>query len=59
MLTDILKNMKLTHEATQQLVRGTSNMYWMVAFKIHLFETLLLEESPNRSNSEIRKSFLS
>ena len=49
---------------TQELVRGVSNllganMYWMVAFKIHVVEASLFEETPNRSNSEIWESFLS
>ena len=48
---------------TQELVRGTSNllvanMYWMVAFKIHVFDASLFEETPNRSNSVIWKSLL-
>ena len=41
---------------TQEIVRGTSNllvanMYCMVAFKMHVFDALLFEETPNRSNS--------
>ena len=53
-----------THTAAANFVRGTSNllvanMYWMIAFKIHLFYASLFEETPNRSNSEIWKSFLS
>ena len=49
---------------TQELVRRTSNllvanMYWMIAFKIHIFETSSFEEVPNRDNSEIWESFLS
>ena len=32
-------------------------MYWMVAFKILVFDASLFEETPNRSNSEIWKSF--
>ena len=49
---------------TQELVRGTSNllvanMYWMVAFKIHVFDASLFQEMPNISNSEIWESFLS
>ena len=49
---------------TQELVRGTSNllvakMYWMVAFKIHVFHASLFKETPNRSNSEIWESILS
>ena len=49
---------------TQELVRRTSNllvanMYWMVAFKIHVSDTSLFQETPNRSNSEIWESFLS
>ena len=55
MLTYVLKN---------GIIRGTSNilvvnMYWMVAFKIHVFDASLFEETPNRSSSEIWKSFLS
>ena len=43
---------------THKLVRGTSNllvanMYWMVAFKIHVFDASLFEETPNRSNWEL------
>ena len=49
---------------TQELVRRTSNllvanMYWMVAFKTHVFDASLFEEMPNRNSSEIRESFLS
>ena len=36
-----------------------TNMYWMVAFKIHVFDAPLFEEMPNRSSSEIWESFLS
>ena len=44
------------YQTTQELVRGTSNllvanMYWMVAFKIHVFDASLFEETPNRSSS--------
>ena len=51
-------------QATQELIRETSNilvvnMYWMVAFKIHIFDASLFEETPNGSNSEIWESFLS
>ena len=50
-------------QTTQESVRGTSNlliasMYWMVAFKIHVFDTSLFEETANRSNSQIWESFL-
>ena len=43
---------------TEELVRGTSNllvtlMYWMLAFKIHVFDASLFEETPNKSNFEI------
>ena len=34
-------------------------MNWMVAFRIHVFDTSLFEETPNRSSSEIWESFLS
>ena len=34
------------------------NMYWMLPFKIHVFDALLFEDTPNRGNSEIWKSFL-
>ena len=49
---------------TQELVRGTSNrlvanMYWMIAFKIHVFGASFFEEMLKRSNSEIWESFLS
>ena len=41
-------------QTTQGLVRGASNlfvanMYWMVAFKIHVFDASLFEETPNKS----------
>ena len=34
-------------------------MYWMVAFKIHVSDASLFEETLNRSSSEIWESFLS
>ena len=42
-------------QMTQEIVRGTSNLlvansYCMVAFKMHVFDALLFEETPNRSN---------
>ena len=48
---------------TDELVRGTSNllvanMYWKVAFKIHVFDASLFEETLNGSNSKIWESFL-
>ena len=51
-------------KATQELVRAISNllvgnMYWLVAFKILVFDGSLFEETSNRSNSKIWKSFLS
>ena len=51
-------------QTTEDLVRGASNflvvtMYYMLAFKIHAFDTFLFEETPNISNSENWKSFLS
>ena len=51
-------------QMTQELVRGTSNLlganiYWMVAFKIHVFDPSLFGETPSRGNSEIWESFLS
>ena len=51
-------------QSTQYLVTETSNllvgtMYWMIAFKVHVFDAWLFEETPNRSNSEIWESFLS
>ena len=54
----------LIFQTTQELVRGTSNllvanMYWIVAFKIHVFDPSLFEETPSRGNSEIWESFLS
>ena len=50
-------------QTNQELVRGTpnllvANVYWMVAFKIHVFDASLFEEMPNRSNSEIWESLL-
>ena len=49
-------------QMSQELVRRTSNllvtnMYWMVAFKIYVFDASLFEETPNRSNSEIWNHF--
>ena len=43
---------------TQEYVRATSNllvanMYWVVAFNIHVFDASLFEETPNRISSEI------
>ena len=32
-------------------------MYWMVAFKIHVFNASLFEEMPNRSSSETMDVF--
>ena len=51
-------------QTTQMLVRGTSNLlvaniFWMVAFKIYVFDSYIVEETPNRSNSEIWESLLS
>ena len=50
-------------QMTEELVGGTSNllvtlMYWMLAFKIHVFDASLFEETPNKSNFEIWESFL-
>ena len=47
-----------------QLVRRMSNLFvanmdWMAAFKIHVFDVSLFEETPNRSNSKIWKPILS
>ena len=36
-----------------------ANMDWMAAFKIHVFDVSLFEETPNRSNSKIWKPILS
>ena len=52
---------------THKLVRGTSNllvanMYWMVAFKIHVSDASLLEETPNRhcvKSVQMRRNFWS
>ena len=51
-------------QTTHEIVRGLQNLlvtntYCMVAFKIHVSDASLLEETPNRSNSEIWESFLS
>ena len=40
----------------RELVRGAlnllvANMYWMVAFKTHVFDVSLFVETPIRSNS--------
>ena len=53
----------LIFQRTQELGRGTSNllvvnMYWMVAFKLYVFDTSLFEQTPNRRNSKIWESFL-
>ena len=61
MLTYVLENLTQT---TQELVRGASNLlvaniYWVLAFKIHVFDNSLFEEMTNRSNSEIWELFLS
>ena len=50
-------------QMTEELVRGTSNLLvtlinWMLAFKIHVFDASLFEETPNKSNFEIWESFL-
>ena len=55
MLTYVLENLTQT---TEELVRGASNLlvaniYWVLAFKIHVFDNSLFEEMTNRSNSEI------
>ena len=55
-LTYVLKIVNF--QTTQELVRGTSNLllandYWIVAFKIQVFDASLFEQTPNRSNSEI------
>ena len=51
-------------QTTQELVRVTwnllvANMYWMIAFKIYVFDASLFDETPNGSNSKIWESFLS
>ena len=61
MLTYVLENLTQT---TEELVRGASNLlvaniYWVLAFKIHVFDNSLFEEMTNRSNSEIWELFLS
>ena len=53
-----------TFQTTQELVGVTSNLlvvniYWIVAFKIHVLDSSLFEETPNRSNYEIWEPFLS
>ena len=47
----------LIFQTTQVLVKETSNLlvvniYWMVAFKEHVFDASLFEETRNRGNSE-------
>ena len=61
MLTYVLENLTQT---TEELVRGASNLlvaniYWVLAFKIHVFDNSLFEKMTNRSNSEIWELFLS
>ena len=56
MLTYVLKIVNF--QTTQELVRGRSNLlvaneYWIVAFKIQVFDASLFDQTPNRSNSEI------
>ena len=51
-------------QTTQKWVREMSNnlvgnIYWMVVFKINVFDASLFEETPNRSSLEICQSFLS
>ena len=62
MLTYAFKNVNLSNlsrvsKRDVKPSRGESVM--MVAFKLHVFDALLFEETPDRSNSEIRESFLS
>ena len=52
------ESFKTTQGLGGMLNLSVANMYWIVAFKILVFNTSLLEETPNRSNSEIWKSFL-
>ena len=62
MLTCIFKAVNLSNDS--RVVRKKSNLlvanvYWMVAFKRHVFDASLFEETPSKSNSEIWKLFLS
>ena len=62
MLTCIFKAANLSNDS--RAVRKKSNLlvanvYWMVAFKRHVFDESLFEETPSKSNSEIWKLFLS
>ena len=57
MLTHVLKN--VNYSKTSNGFSTVANMYWTVAFKIHVFDASLFEETPNRSSSEIWESFLS
>ena len=62
MLTYVLKNVNVLK--TEELAGVTSNLlvtnrYWMVAFKIHVFDASLFEQAPNRDKCEIWESFLS
>ena len=64
MLTDLLKNVNYLNDsrvgkrdAKSFSSQHVLNMYWIVAFKIHVFDVSLFEETPNRSSSEVWESF--
>ena len=55
MLTDLLKNVNYLNDsrvgkrdAKSFSSQHVLNMYWIVAFKIHVFDVSLFEETPNR-----------
>ena len=61
-LTYILKNVNYSNDSKvskRDVNLLVANMYCMVAFKIHVFDASLFEETPSRSSSEIWESFLS
>ena len=52
MLTYVFKNENLSKDVRVSAVRGTSNllvanMCWMVAFRIHVFDTSLFDRNAN------------
>ena len=48
-----------TSRVSKRDVFLVANMYWMIAFKIHVSNASSIEGTSNRNNSEIWKSFLS
>ena len=50
------------NQMIQELVRGTSNLivaniYWLAAFKIHVFEASLFQETPNSTIRRFENHF--